>query len=182
MIKSNPIESAQEILRRYITENQMRVTPERNAILEASLRRRRPFTASDIWSDMMATDYRVSRASVFHTIELLCKCGILAEVALGGNESRYAARREGYIYLVCTDCGRIREERDPTVTLHFRGRRFEAFTAAYFSTAVFGTCSTCMRHRHREAKSNKEVKQGIHRRSDKRKSAGRNSKDDKESK
>ena len=178
MLKSNPIESAEEVLRRYLAENQMRFTPERFAVLDAALRRKRPFSASDIWDDMSVSGYRVSRASVFQTIGLLCRCGVLAEVALGGNESRYAARREGYLYLVCTGCGRIREERDPTVALHFRGRRFEAFTPAYHSTAVFGTCSTCMRRQRREAKTSKEVNQGIRKPSEKGRSGGRSPKED----
>lgn len=147
------VQQARERLSGFLRLNEMRQTPERFAILEAVWKIRRQFAASDVISRMEESGFRVSRSTVYQTLALLCKCGLLSLLPLEPGEIRYAVARSGFLHLVCTSCGKIREEKDPTVAAHFRGRKFEAFTPAYFSTVVYGVCSTCARRARRGAKA-----------------------------
>lgn len=139
------VQQARERLSEYLKLNEMRQTPERFAILDAVWNMRHQFAASDVIASLDGEGFHVSRSTVYQALDLLCKCGLISLLPLEPSEMRYAVARRGFLHLVCTSCGKIREESDPTVSAHFRGRKFEAFTPAYFSTAVYGVCSTCAR-------------------------------------
>ncbi len=141
----------QERLVKYLEANRMRCTSERIAILKYSYAQRSPFTVGEVYSVLEKEGFHVSRSTVYDTLRLLCRCEMLVALAVRADETRFAFRKFGHLYLVCTSCGKIREEKDSTVTSHFKGRKFEAFTPTYFTTAVYGLCSTCHRRLSRTA-------------------------------
>lgn len=153
MASSLSLQQAHERLSEFLTLNEMRQTPERFAILESVWKMKRQFAASDLMRRLEEEGFHVSRSTVYQALELLCRCGLLSLLPLEPSETRYAVARPGFLHLVCTSCGKIREEKDPTVTAHFKGRKFEAFTPAYFSTAVYGVCSVCARRARRKSKA-----------------------------
>lgn len=90
-----------------------RCTPERLAVLDAALDRNEPFAADDLIEDLQfQSAIPVSRATVFNTLPLLMRAGLLRRVFLGG-DVLYEAFRPGKamkptVYLVCSACGRTR--------------------------------------------------------------------------
>lgn len=136
---------AEARLASYLKERGLRLTKERTAIVRAAWALKQPFAAAEVAEALEAEGFHVSRSTCYQTLALLCAMGLLCRLMLGDDEARYAFARPGYLHLVCTGCGKIRREKDPTVVAHFKGRRFEAFTPAFFSTVVYGTCSVCKR-------------------------------------
>ncbi len=122
------VQQARERLSGFLKLNEMRQTPNASRFSRRCGRSGRQFAASDVISRMEESGFRVSRSTVYQTLALLCKCGLLSLLPLEPGEMRYAVARSGFLHLVCTSCGKIREEKDPTVAAHFRGRKFEAFT------------------------------------------------------
>ena len=90
-----------------------RCTPERLAVLDAALDRTEPFGAEDLIEDLQRQSaVPVSRATVFNTLPLLLRAGLLRRVFLG-SESLYESLRPGKaikpaVYLVCSVCGKTR--------------------------------------------------------------------------
>ncbi len=113
----NNIEEVKRIFSRYLTEQKMRKTPERYAILEEIYSRDDHFDAEALYIHMKTHNYRVSRATVYNTLELLVNCELVKKHQFGSNLAKYE-KSFGYRqhdHLICNDCGKVVEFCDPRV-------------------------------------------------------------------
>ena len=102
---------AEEILRDYLKKGNYRITPERFEVLNSALDYDGHFGADDLFILMKNKKSRVSRATVYNTLELLVKCDLLSKRNFGDNITRYESsfKRKSHDHLICMDCGRIVE-------------------------------------------------------------------------
>ena len=110
-------EQASEIFRKFLKEGQNRITPERFEVLDAALEYDGHFGADDLYILMKKQNSRVSRATVYKTLELLVQCDLLCKRNFGDNMTRYenSFKRQSHDHLICMDCGRIVEFVNPRV-------------------------------------------------------------------
>ena len=71
------VEEVIKIFSAYLEKNGLRKTPERFAILEEIYRRNDHFDAEALYIHMKTKNYRVSRATVYNTLELLVSCDLV---------------------------------------------------------------------------------------------------------
>lgn len=102
---------AAEILREFLKKGQNRITPERFEVMDAALDYNGHFGADDLYIIMKNLKSRVSRATVYNTLELLSQCDLLSKRNFGDNRTRYESsfKRQSHDHLICMDCGRIVE-------------------------------------------------------------------------
>jgi Fur family ferric uptake transcriptional regulator len=102
---------ASEILREFLKKGQNRITPERFEVMDSALDYEGHFGADDLYVIMKNKKSRVSRATVYKTLELLVQCDLLSKRNFGDNMTRYESsfKRQIHDHLVCMDCGRIVE-------------------------------------------------------------------------
>lgn len=102
---------AEQILREYLNKGNHRITPERFEVLNSALNYEGHFGADDLFILMKNKKSRVSRATVYNTLELLVKCDLLSKRNFGDNITRYESsfKRKSHDHLICMDCGRIVE-------------------------------------------------------------------------
>ena len=66
---------------------------------------------------MKNNNYKLSRATIYNTIELLLDCGLIAKHQFGKNvglyEKTYSYKQHDHV--VCTECGKITEFCDPRI-------------------------------------------------------------------
>ena len=111
------IEEVKHIFSTHLTEQKMRKTPERFAILEEIYNRDDHFDAEALYIHMKTQNYRVSRATVYNTLDLLVNCDLVKKHQFGSNLARYE-KSLGYRqhdHLICNDCGKVVEFCDPRV-------------------------------------------------------------------
>ncbi len=151
----NPARTA---LTSFLKEKKMRRTPERYAILDMVLRMNKHFYIETICRAMADSNFRVSRATVYNTIELFTEAGIVRRHRFGNEPAQFEkivdTAAANHQHLVCTKCGKVKEIKDPALLKALSQRRYQAFTPEYFQFYVYGTCSQCsrrMRHRARQA-------------------------------
>ncbi|TFE29390.1 Fur family transcriptional regulator [Cohnella luojiensis] len=66
-------------------------------------------TASDIIERLKAEGHHFAYATVYNTLKFLTDEGLIHELKLEGDVSRYDARTEEHQHIVCTSCGKVDE-------------------------------------------------------------------------
>jgi len=95
--------------------NGMRITSQRKTIIEAAFSTNDHYTAEDLLERARKMDASVSRATIYRTLPVLVKTGLLRELDLGKDQMYYDpnyATHPNHNHLICTDCGKIIEFED----------------------------------------------------------------------
>lgn len=110
-------EEVRNIFSNFMEANNLRKTPERFAILEEIYKRTDHFDAEALYIHMKTCNYRVSRATVYNTLELLVNCDLVKKHQFGKNlaqfEKSYGFKQHDH--LICIDCGNVMEFCDPRI-------------------------------------------------------------------
>ena len=139
----------------YLMQNKLRRTPERFAILEKVFDMSSHFSIDTLHQQIDENGYHVSRATVYNTIELLIKAGLVRRHTFESQSPQYEkiAGLTKHYHLVCSNCGKVKEIKDSEIDLLLNTRRFGKFQPKYIDLNVYGLCSTCVRKTYRKSKS-----------------------------
>jgi Fur family transcriptional regulator, ferric uptake regulator len=107
-----------EVRRRFaafIRERGRRQTPERFAVLDEIYASQDHIDADTLFARLASRGIRVSRATVYNTLELLLACDLIVRHQFGGAQAKYerAWAYWQHDHLLCVDCGAIFEFCDP---------------------------------------------------------------------
>ena len=84
-----------------------RLTPQRLAILEFLEGNRDHPSADDIYRKVKTGFPTMSRATVYNTLDLLCRRGEIAELTVDPQRRRYDPDTSAHHHLICRSCGLI---------------------------------------------------------------------------
>ena len=105
----------QRILSETLKARKQRQTPERFAILDEVYATVGHFDADELYARLQEKGVRVSRATVYNTLDLLLDCNLVVRHQFGSKQATY---ERGYSYrqhdhLICLDCEELFEFCDP---------------------------------------------------------------------
>jgi Fur family transcriptional regulator, ferric uptake regulator len=110
-------EYVKELFANYLDEQNHRRTTERFAILEEIYQRNDHFDVDSLYIYMRDKGFRVSRATIYNTLDLLVACNLVTKHQFGSLQAVYEKSYgfKQHDHLMCTDCGQIFEFCDPSI-------------------------------------------------------------------
>lgn len=145
----------------YLDQHGMRKTTERYAILDHIMNINGHFTIEELQQMIDGDGFRVSRSTVYNTVELLIEAKMLRRHVFEGMQAQYERITSPHTHLICTNCGKVKEVRDINFAAFMNARRFNAFNTDHYSLYVYGTCSTCARKLKRIKNDNNKRKKSL---------------------
>ena len=95
---------------------------------------------------MKNKNYRVSRATLYNSIELLLDCNLVIKHQFGKNIAQFerAYKAKKHDHLICTKCGDVLEFSDQRIhEIKKTATELKNFKFSHHSLYIYGICEKC---------------------------------------
>jgi Fur family ferric uptake transcriptional regulator len=130
----------------YLATLGLRLTRERVALVREIFSTHYHFEADELLLKMKQKSVKISRATIYRTLELLVKSGMVRRVHLGEDHYHYEHVKgdSHHDHLICTTCGSVIEFHDANLearTLEICEKK--KFTHTFHNLQILGVCDSC---------------------------------------
>lgn len=123
----------------------VRITPQRQAILQHLLETKDHPTADDIYKALAARFPNMSVATVYNNLRVFKELGIVSELTFGDASSRFDANiKHQHYHVICKECGKIQDYEHPSLKMLEReAAEKTGFQIDSHRLELYGLCPEC---------------------------------------
>ncbi|MFS8513783.1 MAG: peroxide-responsive transcriptional repressor PerR [Planifilum fulgidum] len=122
----------------------VRMTPQRQAILEYLLSTMSHPTADEIYKALEKDFPNMSVATIYNNLRLFKEAGLVRELTYGDSSSRFDANMSDHYHIICRRCGKITDFKyPPLVEVEQEAARKTGFQVDSHRMEVYGLCTDC---------------------------------------
>lgn len=132
----------------YLREHNLPVTAQRLAIAEVVLGSDRHLSADDVARELANRGAAVGTATVYRTLEVLVRSGLVVERDFGEGFRRFEPARDAphHEHLLCSVCGKVKEFRDERLErMTTLIAEANGFARQRHRLVIYGVCGECQR-------------------------------------
>ena len=135
-----------ERLKNILHKEGLRYTPQRQEVWNELLSSCRHRDTEEIYFTLIKRGIKVSRATVYRTIDVLVKNNLIEKLEIGDGKARfeYNEKYKHHDHLICTSCGKIIEFHDNDIeNLQNNIANKYGFKLNHHAHQLFGICKDC---------------------------------------
>ena len=142
--KENPIKSYEQA----ISGGGLRLTPQRRKVFDVLLAERDHPTATEVFFRAKESMPSISLATVYNCLETLVECGLVRQVHIDREPTRYCPNLHEHGHFVCTDCGQVMDVAlDSSSKLARHWQLPQGYSVSSVEVHLRGTCAACNQKR-----------------------------------
>lgn len=144
-MKENEYIAIQRQFDDYLERKHLKRTEERHKVLEAICAFKGHFDVNMILNQLQKSQFSVSRATIYNTLEILIDADVVIRHPLNGTMQQYelCCLSTNHTHLVCTQCGSIRKISSKEQPIDPSAMRKNRFTPAFYCLYIYGLCAKC---------------------------------------
>lgn len=147
-MSTNAIRPFIRLFGRYLREQGLPVTHQREAVAEAVFGSREHLSVDDLERVLRERGERLGKATIYRTLDLLVRSRLVEEHDFGEGFKRYEhrlSRQPVHEHLVCLECGKVIEFQSPEIAeVEGRVRAELGFVPARHRLEIHGLCRECL--------------------------------------
>jgi len=135
------------LFRRYLREQGLPVTQQREAIAEVVFSSSEHLSVDDIETRLREQGERIGKATIYRTLETLVKSGLVEEHDFGEGFKRYEhlfGQKPVREHLICTECGKVVDMHSTELhRVQEEAARQQGFLPSRYRLQIYGLCAEC---------------------------------------
>ncbi len=131
--------------------NMMRLTTQRQIILEELSKVKTHPTASELYDMVRKRLPRIGLGTVYRNLELMAENGMVLKLEVGGTQKRFDATTHTHYHIRCSDCGKVDDIDTPVMDdLVREAANATAYEVLGHHIEFSGKCPACQKKNSKE--------------------------------
>lgn len=129
---------------RKLKEHNVRITPQRQAVLEFMIGTHMHPTADDVYKALAGRFPNMSVATIYNNLRLFTSLGIIEEMAYGDASSHFDFAQTKHYHAICGNCGKVVDVFYPELDdVEVIAENLTGFMVTGHRMEVHGICPEC---------------------------------------
>ena len=135
------------LFRRYLRQQNLPVTQQREVVADVVFNSSEHLSVEDIEAQLRTRGERIGKATIYRTMEILVRSGLVVEHDFGEGFKRYEhlfGHQPEHEHLICTHCGHVTEFQRPEIgRIEEEVARQHGFLPTRHRLEIYGLCASC---------------------------------------